>query len=116
MPIHEISPNEEYYLGIFLTGAYQDIMGDTHNLFGRVNEVHIYCDDEDPEDYYIEEFIPGNTSAQILQTLQYSPPFMAATVKKAIEQKMKERKIRPKEAVALADFYEERLNDYTYLK
>ena len=116
MPIHDISPNEEYFLGIFLTGAYQDIMGDTHNLFGRVNEVHIYCDDEDPEDYYIEEFIPGNTSAQILQTLQYSPPFMATTVKKAIEQKMKEGKIRPKEAVALTDFYEERLHDYTYLK
>ena len=46
---------------MFLTGAYQDIMGDMHNLFGRVNEIHVFVDDEDPEDFYIEEVIPGDT-------------------------------------------------------
>ena len=46
---------------MFLTGAYQDIMGDMHNLFGRVNEVHVFADDDDPEDFYIEEVIAGDT-------------------------------------------------------
>ena len=59
-------PGEPYYLGMFLTGAYQDIMGDMHNLFGRVHEVHVFVDDDDPEDYYIEEVIPGDTLERVL--------------------------------------------------
>ena len=47
--------NKPYYLGIFLTGAYQDIMGDLHNLFGRVNEVHVFLEDDEPNGFYIEE-------------------------------------------------------------
>ena len=50
--------------GSCLTGAYQDVMGDMHNLFGRVNEVHVFVDDEDPEDFYIEEVIPGDRIEQ----------------------------------------------------
>jgi arginine decarboxylase len=55
-----------YYLGIFLTGAYQDIMGDIHNLFGRVNEVHVFLDEDEDSGYYIEETIPGNTIGEVL--------------------------------------------------
>src|SRR5512133_2037913 len=54
LSLHALKPDEPYYLGMFMTGAYQDIMGDMHNLFGRVNEIHVFVDDEDPEDFYIE--------------------------------------------------------------
>jgi arginine decarboxylase len=47
LPLHPLRPGEPYYLGFFLTGAYQDIMGDIHNLFGRVNEVHVFLDDDE---------------------------------------------------------------------
>lgn len=116
MPLHKLKKNQEYFIGLFLTGAYQDIMGDNHNLFGRLNEVHVFSDDEDPTDFYIEEVIKGNTAEQILATLQYNPQYMAATVKKALDQQIRRGKLRPREGVALADFYEESLRGYTYLK
>jgi arginine decarboxylase len=103
-------------VGLFLTGAYQDIMGDMHNLFGRLNEVHIFCDDDDPEDFYIEEFIHGNTAQEVLSTLQYAPQSMAQTVKKSIEKQIQRGKLRPREGVDLTDFYEKCLGSYTYLK
>jgi len=108
--------HEDYLIGIFLTGAYQDIMGDMHNLFGRLNEVHVYCDDDDPTDFYIEEFIRGNSSQQVLSALQYVPEAMAKNVKSVIDQQVKLGKIRPREGVELCDFYEHCLNNYTYLK
>ena len=54
-------PGELYYLGFFLMGAYQDIMGDLHNLFGRVNEVHVFLDADEEAGWYIEEMIEGST-------------------------------------------------------
>ena len=116
LPLHELKKGEEYLIGVFLTGAYQDIMGDMHNLFGRVNEVHVFCDDEDPTDFYIEEVIRGHRSRDVLATLQYSPEVMAQSVKKCIDRQVQQGKIRPREGVRLADFYEKCLSDYTYLK
>jgi arginine decarboxylase len=113
---HQLKSGEEYFLGIFLTGAYQDIMGDMHNLFGRVNEVHLYLDDDDPTDFYIEETIRGNSAQEVLSTLQYSPQAMAKNVKNMIDLQVKRGKIRPREGVELCDFYEKSLNSYTYLK
>ncbi|MFZ4713535.1 MAG: biosynthetic arginine decarboxylase [Bacteriovoracaceae bacterium] len=116
LPLHEIKEGEQYLVGLFLTGAYQDIMGDMHNLFGRLNEVHIFCDDDDPEDFYIEEFIQGNTAQEVLSTLQYAPQSMAQTVKKSIEKQIQRGKLRPREGVDLTDFYEKCLGSYTYLR
>jgi len=117
---HPIKANheatDEYHVGIFLTGAYQDIMGDMHNLFGRLNEVHVYLDDEDPTDFYIEEFIPGNSAQQVLKTLQYSPEQMAKSVKSVIDTQVKRGKLRPREGVELCDYYDKCLGSYTYLK
>ncbi len=115
LSLHPLKPGEPYFIGMFLLGAYQDIMGDMHNLFGRVNEVHVFCDDEDPEDYYIEEAIPGDTVEKVLSRLQYAPTDLARQVKTAIDQKIKEGSIKPKEGVGLIDFYEEEMNGYTYL-
>lgn len=114
--LHTLKPSEAYYIGLFLTGAYQDVMGDMHNLFGRLNEVHVYCDDDDPNDFYIEEMIRGTSAQQVLTTMQYNPEIMARTIKKEIDQQVHQGKIQPREGVRLVDFYEDCLADYTYLK
>ncbi|WP_242344974.1 biosynthetic arginine decarboxylase [Anaeromyxobacter terrae] len=115
LSLHALKPGDPYYLGMFMTGAYQDIMGDMHNLFGRVNEIHVFVDDEDPEDFYIEEVIPGDTIEKVLSRLQYEPAELSRRVKSALDGKVKEGAIRPKEGVSLADFYEAVMKGYTYL-
>lgn len=116
LKVHPLSKDKEYYLGLFLTGAYQDIMGDMHNLFGRLNEIHVYCDDDDPTDFYIEEIIPGNTSADVLQIMQYNPAEMCRKVKCELDKKIKSGSLKPRVGVKLTDFYEACLHDYTYLR
>ena len=115
LALHPLRPGEPYYLGIFLTGAYQDIMGDMHNLFGRVHEVHVFVDDDDPEDYYIEEVIPGDTMERVLSRVQYEPSDLAKRVKQALDVKVREGQVKPKESVSLTDFYEQAMRGYTYL-
>lgn len=116
VPMHKLVKDEDYYIGLFMTGAYQDIMGDNHNCFGRLNEVHVFMDDDDPSDFYIEEVIMGNKASTVLSTLQYNPETLAQTVKYAIDTQVKRGKIRPREGVGLTDFYENCLKSYTYLK
>ncbi len=113
--LHSLIPGEPYYVGMFMTGAYQDIMGDIHNLFGRVNEVHVFVDDEDPEDFYLEEVIPGDTVEKVLSNVQYEPKELARKVRAALDQKVREGALKPKEGVGLTDFYESVMRDYTYL-
>ncbi len=114
--LHKLQKDENYPVGIFMTGAYQDIMGDMHNLFGRLNEVHIYFDEEDPWKFYVEEVINGNTTGKILSTLQYNPETMADRVKSVIDDQIRRGKIKPRDGVAWIDFYESALDSYTYLK
>ncbi len=116
VPMHKLKDGEDYYVGLFMTGAYQDIMGDMHNCFGRLNEVHVFCDDDDPTDFYIEEVIRGNRAGHVLSTLQYNPETMAQTMKANIDTQVKRGKIRPRDGVDLTDFYEECLESYTYLR
>lgn len=116
IPLPEYKPDEKCYLGMFLTGAYQDVMGDMHNLFGRLNEVHIFCHDDDPEDFYIEEFIKGTTVEQVLSIMQYHPTTMAIDVKRNIDKEVAAGKIPPREGVKWTDFYEACLAGYTYLR
>lgn len=116
MPISSLQPGEKAHLGLFLTGAYQDVMGDMHNLFGRVNEVHIFSDDDDPEDFYIEEFVAGSSVQDVLTIMQYHPTAMAIDVKKQIDKEVANGQIPPREGVKWTDFYENCLKGYTYLK
>lgn len=116
MPISSLEPGEKAHLGLFLTGAYQDVMGDMHNLFGRVNEVHIFSDDDDPEDFYIEEFVAGSSVQDVLTIMQYHPSAMAIDVKKQIDKEVANGQIPPREGVKWTDFYENCLKGYTYLK
>ncbi len=116
MPLHKLNNKDDYYIGLFMTGAYQDIMGDNHNCFGRLNEVHVFCDDDDPTDFYIEEVIYGNKASHVLASLQYNPETLAQTMKANVDLQVKRGKIRPREGVDLTDFYEACLKSYTYLK
>ncbi|GGD71181.1 biosynthetic arginine decarboxylase [Lacimicrobium alkaliphilum] len=114
--LHKLKPGEEYYAGLFLTGAYQDVMGDMHNLFGRLNEVHIFSDDDDPADFYIEEVVTGSSVSGVLSIMQYNPSAMAKDVKRAIDRQVAAGNIKPREGVKWTDFYEDCLHGYTYLK
>lgn len=116
IPLHQLDKGQDYYIGIFLTGAYQDVMGDMHNLFGRLNEVHIVSYDDDPKDFYIEEVIKGSAVKNVLSTMQYTPEIMAQVLKKEIDMQIQRGKIKPREGVNLIDFYEDCLDGYTYLK
>lgn len=114
--LHELNENEDYPVGLFLTGAYQDIMGDMHNLFGRLNEVHVFCDDDDPTDFYIEEVIQGQSVAEVLDIMQYSPNDMCKMIKTRVDKLVKQGKLKPRTGVKLTDFYEASIHGYTYLE
>ncbi|NMH60831.1 biosynthetic arginine decarboxylase [Alteromonas ponticola] len=116
MPMHKLKKDEDYYIGLFLTGAYQDVMGDMHNLFGRLNEVHIFSYDDDPQDFYIEEVVKGSSVEDVLNIMQYNPRAMASDVKRMIDKQISTGKINPREGVKWTDFYESCLSGYTYLK
>jgi arginine decarboxylase len=116
IPLHQLEKDQDYYIGIFLTGAYQDVMGDMHNLFGRLNEAHIFSYDDEPNDFYIEEIIKGSSIDNVLSTMQYTPTLMAQIIKKEIDKQIHRGKIKPREGVNLIDFYEDSLQAYTYLK
>ncbi len=119
LPLHPLRANghalEPYYLGIFLMGAYQDIMGDLHNLFGRVNEVHVFLDPDEPAGYYVEEIIEGNTIGQALAAVQYDENELKRQMKVQIDEAIKTDRLKPSEAMRLLDAYERGLKEYTYL-
>jgi arginine decarboxylase len=114
MPLHRIGKGP-YYLGVFLTGAYQDIMGDIHNLFGRVNEVHVFLDDDEECGYYLEETIQANTIAEVLHMTQYDARDLAAKVKAQVDAAIKQDRFKPTEGMRLLAEYERGLKDHTYL-
>jgi len=119
LPLHSLNYNangqEPYYLGFFLMGAYQDIMGDLHNLFGRVNEVHVFLDPDEGAGYYVEEVIEGTTIIQALTSVQYDETELKRQMKAQIDDAIKSDKLKPSEAMRLLDDYERGLKEYTYL-
>jgi len=120
LPLHRLNVSgngqiEPYYLGFFLMGAYQDIMGDLHNLFGRVNEVHVFLDPDEPTGYYVEEVIEGTTIIQSLTSVQYDETELKRQMKAQIDEAIKSDRMKPSEAMRLLDDYERGLKEYTYL-
>lgn len=119
LPLHDLRSNgkgsEPYYLGFFLMGAYQDIMGDLHNLFGRVNEVHVFLEPDEPAGYYVEEVIEGTTIGQALTSVQYDENELKRQMKAQIDAAIKSDRLKPSDAMRLLDDYERGLKDYTYL-
>ena len=120
LPLHPLNINgngqlEPYFLGFFLMGAYQDIMGDLHNLFGRVNEVHVFLEPDEPAGYYVEEIIEGNTIVECLASVQYDENELKRQMKGQIDEAIKSDRMKPSEAMRLLDDYERGLKEYTYL-
>ena len=115
LPLHRWEPGDPYYVGFFLVGAYQDIMGDMHNLFGRVNEMHIYLDEDEDCGYYVEEVLPGSTIAQVLSLTQWDTNEIARRMKAQVDAAIKSDRLKPSEAMRLLDDYEKSLAAYTYL-
>ncbi len=118
LPVHALrgeANQEQYLLGFFLMGAYQDIMGDLHNLFGRVNEVHVFLEPDEPAGYYIEEVIEGDTISDSLTEVQYDVNELKRQMKAQVDAAIKSDRLKPSEAMRLLDDYERGLKDYTYL-
>jgi arginine decarboxylase len=112
LEVHTLKENEPYYLGMFLNGAYQEIMGNLHNLFGDTNTVHIRLT---PTGYEIEHVVKGDTMKEVLGYVQYSSDDLLESMRKRTEIAMAERKITLKESQMLLQHYERCLTGYTYL-
>jgi arginine decarboxylase len=115
LPLHRILPGEIYYLGVFMVGAYQDIMGDLHNLFGRVTEAHVFLDPDEELGWYIEEVIEGSTIGEVLAMTQWDKVELMRLLKTQVDGAIKGDRLKPNDAMKLLSDYERLLNEYTYL-
>ena len=115
LPLHRITPGEMYYLGVFMVGAYQDIMGDLHNLFGRVTEVHVFLDPDEESGWYIEEVIEGSTIGEVLAMTQWDKVELMRLLKTQVDAAIKSDRLKPSDAMKLLADYERGLQEYTYL-
>jgi arginine decarboxylase len=106
--------NDDYYLAAFLVGAYQEILGDLHNLFGDTNAVHVRLDDDDRP--FIEEVVKGDSVREVLHYVQFSADQLMRTMRKRVEHALMERKLTLEESRLLLRFYENGLEGYTYLE
>lgn len=113
LPVHSVKSGEPYYIGVFLVGAYQEILGDMHNLFGDTNAVHIsvYKDH-----YEIDQVIDGETVAEVLDYVQFSPKKLARNVETWVTASMKAGSITPEEGRDFVSTYRAGLYGYTYLE
>ena len=115
LPLHRILPGELYYIGVFMVGAYQDIMGDLHNLFGRVTEVHVFLDPDEESGWYIEEVIEGSTIGEVLAMTQWDKVELMRLLKSQVDDAIKTDRLKPSDAMKLLSDYERLLQEYTYL-
>jgi arginine decarboxylase len=112
LELHPFSPENPYYLGMFLAGAYQEIMGNLHNLFGDTNTVHIKLT---PNGYEIEHVVKGDTMTEVLGYVQYDSEDLLESIRRQSERALKEGKISISESQLLLKNYERSLRSYTYL-
>ncbi len=99
---------------MFLVGAYQDILGDEHNLFGRVPEVHVYADDEEPGNFWIEKIIQGTKVQDMLAQVQYFPNDLERRMSEFVRGKIDRDEVKPSEGMRFLEEYLERFEDTTY--
>lgn len=111
LELHPLN-GEPYYIGAFLVGAYQEILGDLHNLFGDTDAVHVKLD---ADDYRLEHVVEGDSVAEVLSYVQYSKEDLISRVRRAVEVALREKRLSPAESGRLMRRYEEGLEGYTYL-
>jgi len=113
LPLHACQ-NEPYYLGAFLIGAYQEILGDLHNLFGDTNAVHVSTDAKG--DVVLDAVIKGDTVREVLDYVEFDPNQLVQKLRESIEQAVRDGRICDQQAGQFLKFYEEGLGGYTYLE
>jgi arginine decarboxylase len=113
LPLHTFN-GEPYYLGTFLVGAYQEILGDLHNLFGDTNAVHVQLDENNQ--VVLEALIRGDTVREVLDYVQFKSTALAEQFRRDVETAVREGRVGYEEAGLLLRFYEDGLNGYTYLE
>lgn len=113
LPVHSLKKTEPYYLAVFLVGAYQEILGDMHNLFGDTNAVHVSVNEKG---YNIEQIIDGETVAVVLDYVQYNPKKLVRTLETWVTKSVKEGKISLEEGKEFLSNYRSGLYGYTYLE
>jgi arginine decarboxylase len=113
LPLHPFDGND-YYLGAFLVGAYQEILGDLHNLFGDTNAVHVRLSDSG--EVHLEHVIKGDTVREVLNYVQFSTDSLVSQLRRDVERAVREGRLSYEESGRLLRFYEEGLQGYTYLE
>jgi arginine decarboxylase len=113
LPLHGLN-GQPYFLGAFLVGAYQEILGDLHNLFGDTNAVHVSL--SETGEVMLDAVIPGDTVREVLDYVQFKSSALLEQYRKDVEQALREGKIGYEESGRLLKFYEDGLHGYTYLE
>ncbi len=113
LPLHSFHEGEHYYIGVFLVGAYQEILGNMHNLFGDTNAVHVTVDEDG---YSIDKTIDGETVADVLEYVQYDPKRLVRRLEAWVSKAVKEGKITNEEGKEFISNYRSGLYGYTYLE
>ncbi len=114
LELHDLKPNEEYYLAAFLVGAYQETLGDLHNLFGDTHVVHIRLHDEGG--WWIEEIVKGDTANKVLEYMEYDVEELYPALARDCERAIRDGRMTLAESQMLKRFYEGELNGYAYLE
>ncbi len=114
LDLHELKKDEEYYLGVFLVGAYQETLGDLHNLFGDTHVVHIRLDEGGS--WWIEEVVYGDTAREVLGYVQYETERLYPALSRDCERAVRDGRMSVAETQVLLRFYDAGLNGYTYLE
>jgi arginine decarboxylase len=112
LELHSFNSGEPYYLGMFLSGAYQEIMGNLHNLFGDTNTVHIQLT---PKGYQIQHVVKGDTMSEVVGYVQYDSEDMVENIRQRCELALEDKQITLAESQRLLQTYEQSLRRYTYL-
>jgi arginine decarboxylase len=112
LPLHTLNA-DDYYLGVFLVGAYQEILGDLHNLFGDTNTVHVQLSPEG--DYDVKEVVAGDTVAEVLQFVDYSPSDLLGRMRNNVEQALRKKLMTIEESRTLINRFRQGMIGYTYL-
>jgi arginine decarboxylase len=112
LELHKLEKGEPYYLAMMLVGAYQEVMGNNHNLFGVPNEAHIYIGDDG---HIIRKVITGSTLGEMVATVRFDADQLHDTYRRAVMQRIKEGKLSTKEGEKWIAFYESQADSSTYL-
>ena len=112
LELHKLDPNETYYLAFMLVGAYQEVMGNNHNLFGVPNEAQIHIDDEG---YLIKKVIRGTTVGEAAGRARYERGLLHDGFRRQVTQRIKDGELSEAEGAELVNFYESRFDAYTYV-